>query len=359
MLYGEKIRVGFVGLPSSGKTTIFNLLCKTSAEVAPYPFTTKSKNQGIMIMYEPRAEIIGKILKSSEIKYPAVEIVDVAGLIKGAHEGLGLGNEFLSYIRPLDIVAYVLRFLKSVPHVEGEDDLKRDFEILRYEISMSDLEVLSRREEKIKKLASVGQKDAEEILYVLEKIKKAIEQFAQNGEFKIDFEKEKEKKIAEEEIKSLQLITAKPYFIIINTDLGKDQWDKLTKELNRADTLICDAMSEFDLTEDEVKEFGITPLRQILTDFIKKMMDLVIFFTGFEGKELRSWIVRKGTRVFEAAGMIHSDMQKGFISAEIANFQEYKNCKSDAEAYSKGIFKVVGRDYIIQDGDLIRIKFKV
>jgi Predicted GTPase, probable translation factor len=205
----------------------------------------------------------------------------------------------------------------------------------------------------------VGQKDAEEILHVLEKIKKAIEQFAQNGEFKIDLAKEKEKKIAEEEIKSLQLITAKPYFIIINTDLGKDQWNKLKNELNRDDTLICDAMSEFDLTEDEVKEFGITPLRQILTEFIKKTMDLVIFFTGFEGKELRSWIVRNGTRVFEAAGMIHSDMQKGFISAEIANFQEYKNCKSDAEAYSKGIFKTVGRDYIIQDGDLIRIKFKV
>jgi GTP-binding protein YchF len=359
MLYGEKIKVGFIGIPSSGKTTIFNLLCKASAEVAPYPFTTKSKNQGIMVMYEPRVEVLGKILKSSEIKYPAVEIIDVAGLIKGAHEGLGLGNEFLSYIRPLDVAVYVLRFLKSVPHVEGKDDLKRDFDVLRYEVSMSDLEVLSRREEKIKKLASAGQKDAQEISYVLEKIKKAIEQFAEKGEFKIDFEKEKEKKIAEEEIKSLQLITAKPYFIIINTDLGKDRWDNLKKELGRDDVIICDAISEFDLTEDEIQEFGITPLRQLITEFIRKIADLVIFFTGFEGKELRSWIAKKGINIFEAAGMIHSDMQKGFISAEVAKFEEYKNCLSDEEAYKKGIFKTVGKDYIIEDGDIIRIKFKV
>lgn len=362
MLFGDRIRVGLVGIPSSGKTTVFNLLCKASAEVAPYPFTTKSKNQGVMVMHEPRADKLSEILKSSEVKYPAVELWDVAGLIKGAHKGEGLGNEFLSYIRPLDLVVYVLRHLETVPHVEGSEDIKRDFDVLRYEIAMSDLDVISRREEKLKKLASVGQKDAKELLSIYQKIKQAVEKFAEEGEFSTEFESEDEKKKAEEEIKSLSLISAKPYFILINTDKGKDSWEELISALrgnSKAETIVADVLSEMDLTEEEVKEFGITPLRELMSKAIKKTLNCIIFFTGFEGKELRSWIVKQGVSVLEGAGMIHSDMKKGFISAEVASFEEYSKCSSDDEAYSKGVFKTVGKDYIIKDGDIIRIKFKV
>ena len=363
MLYGERIRVGLVGIPSSGKTTIFNLLCKASAEVSEYPFTTKSKNQGIMQMYEPRVEVLSKILKSNEVKYPAVEIVDVAGLIKGAHKGEGLGNEFLSYIRPLDIVCYVLRHIESVPHIDGKDDIKRDFDILRYEISMSDLEIISRREEKLKKLSSVGQKEARETLKILEKIKEQIENFAQNAKFKVEWESEDERAKGEKEISSLNLISAKPFFVIINTDISTSRWDELKNSLKGKiedeKIIVCDALSEMEIDEKEVRNYGITPLRELITNTIKKIGNVVIFFTGFEGKEMRSWIVQKGTTVFEAAGMIHSDMQKGFISAEVAKYEEYKKFTSDKEAYQNGVFIKVGKDYIIEDGDIIRIKFKV
>ncbi len=359
MIFGDKVSIGLVGIPSSGKTTIFNLLTKLTAEVAPYPFTTKSKNHGIMVMYEPRLKTLSEILKSSDVKYPAVEIVDVAGLIKGAHKGEGLGNEFLSYIRPLDAISYVLRYLETVPHIDGTNHIKRDFEVLIYEIAMSDLQIVERRKEKLKKSASVGDKVAKEKMKVLERIEEAIENFSKEGKFKVELSSEEDKRLCALELKELQLISSKPYFILINTDLGKNEWDSLKEGLPESEIIVCDALSEMDVDEAEVRSFGITPLRELITSVVKKILDLVIFFTGFEGKELRSWITKNGTTVYETAGMIHSDMQKGFISADVANFAEYKNCRSDKQAYEKGLFKTVGRDYIIQDGDIVRIKFKI
>lgn len=349
MIFGQRIKAGLVGIPSSGKTTIFNLLTKSSAEVAPYPFTTKDKNHGVMILHDELIEKIAQVMRSSEIKYPALEIVDVAGLVRGAHKGEGLGNEFLSYLRPLDILIYVLRYLQSVPHIEGKDDMKRDFDILRYEIAMKDFEIISRYEEKIKKPATLGDKEAKAKLESIQKIKEEIEKFIETGKFSLP---------KEEIPQDIELISAKPYFVVINTDIGKDKWEDLAKEIDTDKVIVCDAGMELEFSEKELESEGITPLRIQITEAILSISDIIIFYTGFEGKELRGWVSEKGITSYTAAGFIHSDIQKGFISAEVANAREYIKCADDQDAYKKGIFKIVGRDYIIQDRDIIRIKFR-
>lgn len=346
MIYGERIRAGLVGLPSSGKTTIFNLLTKSSAEVAPYPFTTKDKNHGVMILHDDLIDKIADIMKSSEIRYPALEIVDVAGLVKGAHAGEGLGNEFLSYIRPLDVVVYVLRYLKSVPHIEGEDDIKRDFDILRYEIAMKDLEILSRYEEKLKKPAMSGDKEAKSKLFTIQKLKEAIDEFLKSGNFPIEQDDE------------IELICSKPYFVIINTDIARDKWNEFFSGLDFRKVIVCDAQMELEFDEDDLITEGITPMRIKMTEAIFDVADIITYYTGFEKKELRGWIGENGMTVYDAAGFIHSDIQKGFISAEVASGKEYANCLNDQDAYKKGLFKTVGRDYNVQDRDIIRIKFR-
>lgn len=355
MIFGERIRAGLVGIPSSGKTTIFNLLTKSSAEVAPYPFTTKDKNHGVMILQDDLIEKVAKVMRSSEIRYPALEIVDVAGLVRGAHKGEGLGNEFLSYIRPLDVVIYVLRYLKSVPHIDGDDNIKRDFDVLRYEVAMKDLEILTRAEDKLKKPAMTGNKEAKLKLQVISKMKEAVERFLESGEFSVNLTPEETRV----DIKDLSLITAKPWFVIINTDIAKDKWDSLLNELPKVKkVLICDAQMELEFEEEELLEEKITPLRIQISKMIYALTDVIIYYTGFEGKELRGWIGEKGISVYEAAGLIHSDIQKGFISSDVASAYEYIKCSSDEEAYKRGLFKTVGKDYKINDRDIIRIKFR-
>ncbi len=344
MIYGERIRAGLVGIPSSGKTTIFNLLTKSSAEVAPYPFTTKDKNHGIMILHDELIDRISDVMKSSQVKYPALEIVDVAGLVKGAHTGEGLGNEFLSYIRPLDIIVYVLRYLKSVPHIEGYDDIKRDFDILRYEVAMKDLEILSRYEDKLRKPAMSGDKDAKSKLAEVQKLKEAVNEFVVSLKFPMKSE--------------IELICSKPYFVIINTDVARDKWDKLFSGFDSKKVIVCDAQMELEFEEKDLINEGITPLRIKMTEAIFDVADIIIYYTGFEGKELRGWIGGKDITVYEAAGFIHSDIQKGFISAEVTSAMEYIKCQNDQEAYKKGLFRTVGRDYKVKDRDIIRIKFK-
>lgn len=354
MIFGERIRAGLVGIPSSGKTTIFNLLTRSSAEVAPYPFTTKDKNHGVMIMFDDIVERIAKVMKSSEIKYPALEIVDVAGLVRGAHKGEGLGNEFLSYIRPLDIVIYVLRYLKSVPHIEGADDIKRDFETLRYEIAMKDIEILSRAEEKLKKPAISGNKEAKVKIEIIQKMKKAVDDFFKYGKFSLDLTSEESKV----DLKDLEIICSKPWFVILNTDVARDRWSELVSGISVPKVLVCDAQMELEFEESDLLQEGIVPLRHHITDAVLSVANVIVYYTGFEGKELRSWVAQSGISVYEAAGYIHSDIQKGFISADVASAYEYIKYPSDSEAYKNGVFRTVGRDYKLNHRDIVRIKFK-
>ena len=341
------IKVGLVGMPNSGKTTLFNALCEASAEVAPYPFTTKNKNIGSLFFKDKRLKELSEFLGSSKITPAQVEVVDVAGLIKGAHKGEGLGNEFLSYIRPLDAFAFVLRMFEgsNVPHSYGYSDPQRDLEILRYEIAMSDLSILERKEENLQKAAKRGDKEASKSLDIISRLKEKIETFSETGEFKTD-------DVLMDSLSS-DLICKKPYFLIINTDIGKDKWKNLESVTTSSKRiLITDAVAENELikfSEEERDSLGEEPFVYNFTAVCLEVLGMISFFTGFRGGELRAHFVKNGTNCYEAAGLIHSDIQKGFISADVMNY-------SDA-IMKKEKFMTVGKDYVVKDGDLIRIKF--
>lgn len=363
-------KCGIVGLPNVGKSTLFNaLLSQQAAEAANYPFCTIEPNIGRVAVPDPRLKVLSDIAGSATIIGTQLEFVDIAGLVRGASKGEGLGNQFLSHIRETDAIIYVLRCFEDgdITHVEGTIDPLRDAEIIELELILADMESLEKRVDNAKKKAKGGDKElaamitlAEPILKLLQEGKPArLYQAADRDEAK--------------RVKLLQLITSKPVMYVLNVDeksaaTGNELSKKssaMAKEKNAASVIIS-AQIEAEmagLSDDEKKEFlGDLGLKETgLNSIIREgysLLELITFFT-VGPKETHAWDVRKGATAPEAAGVIHTDFEKGFIRAETIAYKDYAELGGEAGAKDKGKLRLEGKDYIVQDGDIFHFRFNV
>lgn len=368
------LSAGIVGLPNVGKSTLFNALTSSAkAQAANYPFCTIEPNVGIVELPDERLYKIAKLEKSRSIVPTFVEFVDIAGLVKGASKGEGLGNQFLSHIRQVDLIVEVLRcFLdENVTHVEGSVNPIRDLEIIDLELIAKDLESVQKRIEKVEKTAKSGNKEAKEELSHLTILKEVLENLKPI--------RSKTNEIPEETInyaiKNLFLLTAKPLLIAANIEekdlddpFKNPHYKKLydyAKENNIEILPICAKLESelIDISKEEkeeiLKAYGLK--ESGLNSLIKKayyLLGLITFFTAGE-KESRAWTITKGTTAQKAAGKIHSDIERGFIAAEVINYKDYIQIGSMTKAKEKGIVRLEGKNYIVQDGDIVYFRFNV
>ncbi len=356
---------GIVGLPNSGKSTIFNALTSLCVPSQPYPFCTIEPNVGIVPVPDERLTVLGEMFKPDRLTPTTIEFIDIAGLIKDAHKGEGLGNKFLGQIRAVDAIAHVVRLfgVQTVPHVYDEVDPKRDLEIVEAEIIISDLEIVEERLDKIERLARISKDKGHEEKEILERIRV----FLNRGQF-IDMDQFSESE--RELIRSFNLITAKPLFYIANIDennLGAPPLSgsegapfasrrvvSISGKLEEELVLLSDEERRSYLDLYSMEGLSIGEVIRVGYD----VLGLVTFFTVV-GKEVRAWTVPAGTACARAAGKIHTDMEKGFIKAEVINFEDLLRCGSEHAARDKGLLRIEGRDYPVKDGDILHIRFNV
>ena len=358
---------GIVGLPNAGKSTIFNALSSAKAQVASYPFCTIQPNQGIVPVPDRRLEKLAQMLKPEKVTPTILEFWDIAGLVKGASQGEGLGNQFLGHIRNVDALAHVVRCFEaeSVTHVYASLDPKRDIEIVQTELILADLQTVEKRLSKASHQAKVGDKKSAAEVPLLKTLQDRLgEGLPAAG---LTFNEE-----GQRVFHSLELLTAKPVFFVANAsekELKERRWISQVEELAAREkapvVIICGdleaEMAELPAEEREefLKELGLAePALNQLIRVGSGLLNLITFYTTV-GPELRAWTVPHGTHVPQAAGKIHTDMERGFIRAEVIAFQDFVASGSMALAKEKGILRVEGKDYIVQDGDILYIRFHV
>ncbi|MDQ7083240.1 MAG: redox-regulated ATPase YchF [Aquificota bacterium] len=367
-------RLGIVGLPNVGKSTLFNALVKASrAQVASYPFTTIDPNVGKVPVPDKRLEVIAEREGSERATPTFIEFVDIAGLVKGASRGEGLGNQFLAHIREVDAIAMVVRCFErgDVPHVEGSLDPVRDVQIVDLELVMKDLETVKGRMSKVEKSARGGNREAREEMKHLKTLMGYLEDLEPLRRHLKDMEEE----TVSYAKNTLFLLTLKPVLYVANVseeDLPDGDGNPCVEALkgiarneNSPLVVICaDIESQIaSLEEEEAEEFlkayGLRErgLNRLIREGYK-LLDLITFFTT-NRKETRAWTVKRGTRAPEAAGKVHTDMERGFIAAEVINYRDYVKVSSLAEAREKGLVRLEGREYEVRDGDIIYFRFKV
>ena len=365
------MKLGIVGLPNVGKSTLFNSLTKAGAESANYPFCTIDPNVGVVAVPDERLKLLGDLYHSKKVTPAVIEFVDIAGLVKGASKGEGLGNQFLSNIREVDAIVHVVRCFEdsNVVHVDGNVNPLRDIETINLELIFSDLEILERRIAKVAKGARMDKEQAKE-LAMLERVKERLE----DGKLAIGFETEDEDE--EEYFKNLNLLTAKPVIYAANVgeeDLANDGADnagvqavrEYAKETGSEIFVICaqieEEISELDDEERQMflddlglKESGLEKL--IRASY--HLLGLMSFLTSGED-ETRAWTIKQGTKAPQAAGKIHTDFERGFIKAEVVNYKDLLENGSLAAAREKGLVRMEGKEYVVQDGDVILFRFNV
>ena len=365
------MKLGIVGLPNVGKSTLFNSLTKAGAESANYPFCTIDPNVGVVAVPDERLKLLGDLYHSKKVTPAVIEFVDIAGLVKGASKGEGLGNQFLSNIREVDAIVHVVRCFEdsNVVHVDGSVNPLRDIETINLELIFSDLEILERRIAKVAKGARMDKEQAKE-LAMLERVKERLE----DGKLAIGFETEDEDE--EEYFKNLNLLTAKPVIYAANVgeeDLANDGADNAGVQAVRVDAketgsevfAICaqieEEISELDDEERQMflddlglKESGLEKL--IRASY--HLLGLMSFLTSGED-ETRAWTIKQGTKAPQAAGKIHTDFERGFIKAEVVNYKDLLENGSLAAAREKGLVRMEGKEYVVQDGDVILFRFNV
>ena len=364
------MKLGIVGLPNVGKSTLFNALTKAGAESANYPFCTIDSNIGIAFVPDPRLKVLGDFYHTQKIVPATVEFVDIAGLVKGASKGEGLGNQFLANIREVDAIVHVVRCFEddNVVHVDGSVDPVRDIETINLELIFSDIEILERRIAKTARGARNDKALAEE-LQLLEKIKAHLEQ----GQLAKTLE------LSEEEAelsKTFNLLTDKPVIYAANVsedDLADDgasnpfvQQVREYASNEKSEVFVVSAKMEAELSEldDEEKAMFLEDMglsESCLDKLIKasySILGLTSFLTAGE-KEIRAWTITKGMKAPQAAGKIHTDFEKGFIKAEVVNYDDLISLGSYAAAREKGLIRMEGKDYVIQDNDIIVFRFNV
>jgi len=360
---------GIVGLPNVGKSTLFNALTETAAaEAANYPFCTIEPNTGRVAVPDPRLDKIAAIAESAKVLPTQLEIVDIAGLVRGASQGEGLGNQFLANIRETDAILHVLRcFDGEVTHVDGSVDPVRDAETVTTELMIADLDAVEKRMSKESKKAQGGDKEARLLMSVLEPLAAALTdgKTARSVEFS-----EEDKRI----VRQLQLLTWKPVLYVCNVgeeDAGEgNDYSRAVEEFAKAEgssSILISAAIEAEIaalpTEEDKQEFletlGLeeTGLARLIRQGYG-LLDLLTFFTAGP-KEARAWTVRVGATAPQAAGAIHTDFERGFIRAETIAYEDFIECGGEAAAKDAGKLRVEGKEYITKDGDIFHFRFNV
>jgi ribosome-binding ATPase len=365
---GMGFRCGIVGLPNAGKSTIFNALTAAGAMVASYRFCTIEPNVGVVPVPDKRLEAIAQGIHPKKTVHTTLEFIDIAGLVKGASRGEGLGNQFLDHIRTVDAIAHAVRCFENenVAHDFGSIDPVRDIEVVDTEMILADLQTLEKRMEKAERLHKVGAKEAGLEIEVYTEIQAALNRGKKAGALHLNGEREAV-------LSDLHLLTAKPVLYLVNVDQKelrgqgtclKTLRERVTKEGGKMVTLCGDLEAEIaELSEDEREEFrrelGLegSSLEQLI-QVGYEILNLVTFYTTVSA-ELRAWTVLQGTPAPRAAGKIHTDMERGFIRAEVLSFADFMACGSEHAAKEKGLLRSEGKDYPVQDGDIIHFRFNV
>ncbi|HEY6007683.1 MAG TPA: redox-regulated ATPase YchF [Geobacteraceae bacterium] len=359
---------GIVGLPNVGKSTIFNALTSAGAESANYPFCTIDPNVGIVQVPDPRMEKLAEIVNPERILPTTIEILDIAGLVKGASQGEGLGNQFLGHIRSVDAIIHVVRCFddENVVHVSGSVDPVRDIEVIKTELALADLDTVEKKFQRVEKQAKSGDRKFKDEAEFYLRVKSALEKGAEV------------RGLAENEderfwFRDLHLLTGKPVLYVANvaeTDLeGNHPFVGQVRELaarEEAKVVVICGRIEAEISELEGEEKALFLAEMGLAEsgldrLIRsgyELLGLITYFTAGK-KEVRAWTIVRGTKAPQAAGVIHSDFEKGFIRAEVIAYDDYIGAGGEAGAKEKGLMRLEGKEYVVQDGDVMHFRFNV
>jgi ribosome-binding ATPase len=357
------MKVGIVGMPNAGKSSLFNALTRAGAEAANYPFTTIEPNVAVVPVVDERLDRVAETIGASNVVHDTIDFHDIAGLVRGAHEGEGLGNRFLANIREVDAIVHVVRAHHdpNVVHPEGGVDPARDIETIETELVYADLEQAERRMERVTKQARGGDKQAQAEERWLGELIAALQAGRPARTVPVPDD-------APDALRNLQPLTAKPVLLVANVDEGDDAVPPEIAEHAAAIGAVAVAISsrlEAELSElDDADaaamrdDLGIAEsgLRRVV-DGAFSLLHLIAFFTAGEDKPAQSWHLRNGLTAWHAAGEIHSDIQRGFVRAEVVGWQELVDAGGYAGARDRGVLRLEGRDYVMRDGDVITVKF--
>ena len=365
------MKLGIVGLPNVGKSTLFNSLTKAGAESANYPFCTIDPNVGVVAVPDERLKKLGDLYHSKKVTPAVIDFVDIAGLVKGASKGEGLGNQFLANIRECDAIVHVVRCFEdtNIVHVDGSIDPLRDIETINLELLFSDMEILERRYAKISRAAKMD-KTLQKEAAMQERLKEHMEAGNMAKTFELQDEDE------EAWFKEYGLLTAKP--VIYAANVAEDEVaddaaqnagvaavrEYAAKEGSEVFVICAEIEQEIAELEDDEKTLFLEELgmkESGLDKLIKasySLLGLISYLTSGED-ETRAWTIKEGTKAPQAAGKIHTDFERGFIKAEVVNYQDLLDCGSTAAAKEKGLVRVEGKEYVVQDGDVILFRFNV
>ncbi len=363
------LKCGIVGLPNVGKSTLFNALTSAKALAANYPFATKEPNVGMITVPDPRLDKLSELVKPQRVQPTTIEIVDIAGLIKGASKGEGLGNQFLGNIREVDAILHVVRCFEddNVVHVDGSVDPVRDKEIIDMELLLKDIDTLEKRIDKLRKQAKGGKKEDKKLVEIGEMMLAHFENGRPARSLDLDDD-------GKELLKDLYLLTAKPILYVCNVNeeaietgnTHTERFKELVKD-EKAEVMLISAGIEAEVAELESKEerteyleaMGLSEPgvnRVIRSSY--KLLNLITYFTAGV-KEVRAWTIENGWKAPQAAGVIHSDFEKGFIRAEVIKYKDFIQYGSEAAVKEVGKMSVEGKEYVVVDGDIMHFRFNV